>query len=78
MTTAYRFNCYRSIAGGWVASGTVKGRAGGSFEERPLWFGCQAEDWPDLQAGMARLVGILAPRVEAKPKATPIEVFIKA
>ena len=77
MTTAYRFDCYKSVASGWVACGTVRGKAGGSFEERPLWFGCQAEDWPELQAGMARLVEILGPRVESSPKATPIEAFLK-
>ena len=77
MAAVYRFDCYKSIADGWVASGTVKGRAGGSFEERPLWFGCQAETWPELQAGMARLVEVLGPRVETTSKAAPIEVFLK-
>lgn len=77
MLTAFRFDCYKSISDGWVASGTVQGRAGGSFEERPLWFGCQADHWPELQAGMARLVEVLAPRVETNPKTTPIEAFLK-
>jgi hypothetical protein len=78
MATLYRFDCYKSILGGWVASGTVRGRAGGSFEERPVWFGCQADSWPDLQVGMARLVEVLSPRIETNPRTTPIEVFIKA
>jgi len=77
MATTFTFDCFRSVAEGWVASGTVKGVAGGSFEERPVWFGCQADTWDELQAGMQQLAGVLRPRVEEGTLATPIQAFIR-
>jgi len=77
MPTRYAFDCHVSVHGGWVASGTVNGEAGGSFEQRPVWYGCQGETWPELQAGMAALVAALKPRVALRPVATPIEAFVK-
>jgi len=78
MTTTFRFLCYRSVADGWVASGVVRGVAGGSFEERPVWYGCQADTFPELQDGMRQLAEVLRTRVE-EPVAhlTPIEAFVK-
>jgi len=78
MPTPFRFTCHRSVAEGWVASGTVQGVAGGSFEERPVWFGCQADSWPALQEGMRKLVEVLRPRVEEGALSTPIEAFLVA
>jgi len=78
MTTTYAFECYQSVIGGWVACGAVKGVAGGSFEERPVWYGCQAATWAELQAGMGQLVEVLGPRVEPQPKTTPVQAFVKA
>ena len=78
MTTTFQFDCYPSVMGGWVASGTVEGVAGGSFEERPVWYGCQGDTWPELQAGMGSLVETLRPRVTLDAKTTPIEAALKA
>lgn len=77
MSCAYEFACFRSLAEGWVATGTVRGVAGGSFEERPVWYGCQAATWPELQAGMGQLVEVLRPRVEPEPRTTPIQAFVR-
>jgi len=77
MSTTFKFDCYRSIADGWVACGTAQGVAGGSFEERPVWFGCQAANWQDLQAGMAKLVEVLKPRLDRDARTTPVEAFVK-
>ena len=77
MTTTFKFDCYPSVADGWVASGTVRGVAGGSFEERPVWYGCQGDTWQELQAGMGKLVEILKPRLAAEVMTTPIEAFVK-
>lgn len=78
MATTFQFDCSRSLCDGWVASGTIRGVAGGSFEERPVWFGCQGETWEELQAGMAKLVEVLGPRVELDRRMTPIEVRLRA
>ena len=77
MAAAFKFDCYTSVTDGWVASGTVNGEAGGSFEERPVWYGCQAATWPELQAGMCKLAEVLKSRLTLYPKTTPIEAFIK-
>jgi hypothetical protein len=77
MSTTYSFDCYRSVSEGWVACGSVKGVASGSFEERPVWYGCQADTWAGLQAGMQQLVDVLRPRVEEGSLATPIQAFVK-
>jgi hypothetical protein len=78
MAPTFQFDCYRSIADGWVAAGTVQGMAGGSFEERPVWFGCQGATWAELQAGMARLVEVLRPSLCEKSQVTPVQAFVKA
>ena len=78
MTTAFRFDCYQSVMGGWVASGTVEGVAGGSFEERPVWYGCQGDTWPELQAGMGSLVETLRPRVTLDAKRRALEALSDA
>jgi hypothetical protein len=77
MASLFRFECHRSAAEGWVASGTVRGVAGGSFEERSVWFGCQGETWAELRAGMAALVKVLKPRVAVQAHTTPIEAFVR-
>lgn len=77
MATPFAFDCFRSVMEGWVATGTVRGVAGGSFEERPVWFGCQGETWEELQAGMQQLVGVLLPRVEEGALATPIQAYLR-
>jgi hypothetical protein len=78
MNPTFAFDCYRSMADGWVAAGTLQGMAGGSFEERPLWYGCQADTWPELQAGICRLVEVLRPRVDPNPRTTAIEATVRA
>jgi hypothetical protein len=78
MELTYRFDCYRSVAEGWVATGTLEGLAGGSFEERPLWYGCQGATWEELQAGIGKLVEVLTPRVDPDPRTTPIEATVRA
>lgn len=77
MATTFRFTCYRSVSDGWAAFGSIRGVAGGSFEERPVWFGCQGETWEELQADMAKLVEVLGPRVELDRQRTPIEVCLR-
>lgn len=77
MATTFRFDCCRSICDGWVASGSLRGVAGGSFEERPVWFGCQGDTWAGLQAAMTRLVEVLGPRIELDRQATPIEALVR-
>jgi len=73
MTPTFAFDCYRSIDDGWVATGALQGMAGGSFEERPLWYGCQGDTWPELQAGICKLVEVLRPRVDPNPRPKAIE-----
>jgi len=77
MATTFHFECHRSVCEGFVASGTLRGVAGGSFEERPVWFGCQGSTWAELQAAITRLVEVLGPRVELNRQATPIEVLLR-
>jgi hypothetical protein len=77
MAPSIKFNCYKSITGGMVASGTVRGVAGGHFEERPVWYGCQGESWPELQAGITRLADVMRTRVSLDTQVTPVEAFIK-
>ena len=77
MATGLTFTCHKSVMDGWVASGTITGVAGGTFEERPVWFGCQGASWLELQAGMRKLAKVLAPRLEVNAMATPIEAFVK-
>ena len=77
MTTTFKFDCYESIADGWVACGTVRGEAGGSFEERPVWFGCQGDTWGELQAGIRKLVEVLKPRLAEGLRTMPIEARLK-
>ena len=77
MAPRFQFDCCRSIADGWVATGSARGQAGGSFEERPVWYGCQGETWAELQAAMAKLAAVLKPRLGLDTPATPIEAFIK-
>jgi len=76
MTTTFKFECWASVCDGWVACGTAQGVAGGSFEERPVWFGCQGDTWEELQAGMARLAEVLGPRLEPNLQLTPIQVHL--
>jgi hypothetical protein len=77
MATPFQFECCRSLCDGWVASGTLRGVAGGSFEERPVWFGCQGATWPELQAGMARLAEVIGPRIDPRRQLAPVEALLR-
>jgi hypothetical protein len=77
MAPTFKFDCFRSIADGWVATGTVQGVKGGSFEERPVWFGCQGATWQELQTAMGKLVEVLKPRLDEKAMTVPVEAFVK-
>ncbi len=77
MTTTFKFECWPSVCDGWAASGRAQGVEGGSFEKRPVWFGCQGDTWAELQAGMARLAEILGPRLEPGLQLTPIQVHLR-
>lgn len=77
MAVAIKFECYKSITGGFVAFGSAVGETGTALANRPVWYGCQGETWADLQASVRKLSLRILDSVSLGPSLRPIELTMK-
>lgn len=72
-----QFDCFESVAGGFVAFGATTGPKGSTREDRLYGYGCQGETWYELQASIRRIAGSLPQDTDHAIRPAPIEVQLK-
>jgi len=77
MPSRVQFDCFESLAGGFVAFGATPGPKGSTREDRLFGYGCQGETWDELQALIRRIAGSLPQDTDHAIRPAPIEVQLK-
>lgn len=77
MSDRIKFNCYKSVAGGFAACASAKGKPGTPHSIHPIWYGCQGETWEELVPRMRKLGVWVQESVTHEKKAMPFEVSLK-
>lgn len=78
MSDRIQLDCFKSVAGGFVAFGTAVGAKGSTREGRLFGYGCQGETWDELQVLICRLAGSVAQDSGRTIRPAPIEAQLKS
>jgi len=72
-----QFDCFESIAEGFVAFGAAPGPKGSTRAGHQFVYGCQGESWEELQGLIRRLASSVAHDLGLAQRPAPIEVRMK-